>query len=137
MRFAFRKLPAATAGLITPRPTVDVWLDGFDATPLVCLVDTGALRTRFSLELAGLAGLDLDSAVSEDVHIGGTRVRAVPAQVSLRLQSANERFDWDATVWFCDPWPFPVQLLGMEGFLQRFRVTLSAYHEWLDCHPET
>jgi len=77
------------------------------------------------------------STVSEDVHIGGRRVRAVPAQVSLRLDSANERFDWDATVWFCDPWPFPFQLLGMEGFLQRFRVTLSAYHEWLDCHPET
>jgi hypothetical protein len=39
-------------------------------------------------------------------------------------------------VWFCDPWPFGFQLLGLEGFLQRFRVTLSAYHEWIDCTPE-
>jgi len=115
---------------------VAVWLDGFDATLLVCLVDTGAMRTRFPLELAGLAGVELDPTMAEDVHVGGTRIRATPAHVSLWMASADERFDWDSTAWFCDPWPFRFQLLGLEGCLQHFRVTLSAHHEWLDCVPE-
>ncbi len=137
MRFDFRGFPAATAGAITPRPMADVWLDGLDTGPLACLVDTGALRTRFSRALAELAGIDVDTSVSHVVVVGGIEVSAAPALVSLRMQGADETLGWEATVWFCDPWPFPFQLLGLEGFLQHFRVTLSAYHEWLECHPET
>lgn len=136
MRFTFREFPEASAGAMTPRPMVDVFLEEL-TTPLACLVDTGALRTRFSHALADLAGIDTDWSESEVVAVGGVQVRAAPAQVSMRLASVDEAIDWDATVWFCDPWPFPFQLLGLEGFLQHFRVTLSAYHEWLDCVPES
>lgn len=121
---------------MTPRPMVDVWLEEL-TTPLACLVDTGALRTRFSYAMADLAGIDPDWSESEVVAVGGVQVRAAPAQVSMRLANVDEAVDWEATVWFCDPWPFPFQLLGLEGFLQQFRVTLSAYHEWLDCVPES
>jgi len=59
MRFAFRALTAASSGVQTPRPVVDIALEGLEAAPIECLLDTGALRTRMSAELAPLAGIEL------------------------------------------------------------------------------
>lgn len=42
----------------------------------------------------------------------------------------------DAPVWFCEPWPFAFHLLGQEGFLRYFRVTICAAEGWLECEPE-
>ena len=137
MRFRFRELPAASGGLLTPRPAIDVWLEGIETTPLGCLVDTGALRTRFSRELAELAGIAPDDAQGERIAVAGSEVFGVPARVTLRIESGTEAHAWDANVWFCDPWPFGFQLLGLEGFLRHFRVTISAYEEWLECRPES
>lgn len=120
-----------------PRPVVDVRIIGLGGTPLGCLVDTGAFRTRFDARLAELAGIDPDNELVESFWLGGRQITAAPAQVSLQLVGVGPSLDWAPTVWFCDPWPFPFQLLGLEGFLQHFRVTLSAYHVWVDCVPET
>jgi hypothetical protein len=38
----------------------------------------------------------------------------------------------DAPVWFCDPWPHPFGLAGLEGFLRHFTVTIRACDEYLD-----
>jgi hypothetical protein len=38
----------------------------------------------------------------------------------------------DAPVWFCDPWPHPFGLAGLEGFLNHFLVTIRAYDGYLD-----
>jgi hypothetical protein len=114
---------------------VDVWLEDVEAAPLAGLVDSGALRTRFPRDLAELAGVDLDLTSAEDVVVGGVRTHAVPARVNLRLGAGEGAYRWDCAVWFCDPWPLDFALLGLQGFLQHFRVTLSAYHEWLDCVP--
>ena len=56
MRFPFRELPAAGGGELTPRPVVDIALEGLLAAPMGCLLDSGAPRTRMSAELAPLAG---------------------------------------------------------------------------------
>jgi len=136
MRFPFRHLPAVHGGELTPRPVVDVWLEGIAEVALGCLVDTGALRTRFSRELAVAAGIDLDDALGEQFAVGGQVVTGVPARVTLTLGTAANAHAWDAAVWFCDPWPFAFQLLGLDGFLRHFRVTVSAYREWIDCRPE-
>jgi hypothetical protein len=45
VRFTFRALPAASGGELTPRPVVDIALEGLLAAPMDCLLDTGALRT--------------------------------------------------------------------------------------------
>jgi len=42
----------------------------------------------------------------------------------------------DAAVWFCDPWPAPFGLLGLEGSFRCFRVTICAAEGWLDVVPE-
>ncbi|MGH2988160.1 MAG: hypothetical protein ACRDLO_15950 [Solirubrobacterales bacterium] len=136
MRFAFRPLPAASGGELAPRPVIDVWLEGLDLTPLGCLVDTGALRTRFSAELAELAGIELGDGPRERLALGGIVVEGEAARVTLRIGSGAEASAWDAPVWFCDPWPFAFQLLGLDGFLRHFRVTVSGCEEWVDCVPE-
>jgi hypothetical protein len=136
VRFHFRPLPAAPGGEPTPRPLVDVWLEGIDVAPFAALVDTGALRTRFAAELADVAGIDLDGAATERFAVGGTIVDGRMALATLRLGSGPDAESWEAAVWFCDPWPFAFQLLGLEGFPRHFRVEIAGYHEWLECQAE-
>jgi hypothetical protein len=136
VKFPFRHFPAAGGGQLTPRPVVDVWLEGIGVAPLGCLVDSGALRTRFSRDLALAAGIEPDDSQAEKFAGGGQVVDGAPARVTLQIGAGDNRHAWDAAVWFCDPWPFAFQLLGLDGFLRHFRTTLSAHHEWIDCEPE-
>jgi hypothetical protein len=136
VRFEFRSFPAASGGLLTPRPIVDVTLEGLDAAPIACLLDTGALRTRMSREFAELGGIDLTDALAETVPVGGARTTCVYSPVTLTLTDGRDEHTWEAPVWFCDPWPYGFGLLGLEGFLHHFRVTISAYEEYVDIVPE-
>ena len=135
MRFAFRELPAAGGGVLTPRPVVDIALEGLDAAPVGCLLGTGALRTRMSAELAPLAGIELSGALTEDFFIGGFKTAGALARVNLTVTDGADEFSWDAPVWFCEPWPHPFGLAGLEGFLHHFIVTIRAYAGYLDIEP--
>lgn len=135
MRFQFRSLPAASGGRLTPRPVVDIALEGLLAAPMECLLDTGALRTRMSAELAPLAGVALDDALTEEFWVAGMKTVGVMARVGLAVTDGADRFSWDAPVWFCDPWPYPFGLAGLEGFLHHFVVTVRAYDGYLDLTP--
>ncbi len=137
MRFDFQPLPAAGGGDLTPRPIVPVFLEGIEAVPLGCLVDSGALRTRFARELGDLAGVDLSGAPETRFAVGGVLVTALDARVTLRIGGGEDAVAWNASVSFCDPWPFGFQLLGLGGFLRHFRITISAYQEWCDVTPES
>ena len=132
MRFQFRSLPAAGGGELTPRPVVDIALEGLLAAPIECLLDTGALRTRMSAELAPLAGVELDDALTEEFWIAGLKTVGTMARVRLTVTDGADQFSWDAPVWFCDPWPHPFGLAGLEGFLHHFVVTVRAYDGYLD-----
>jgi hypothetical protein len=48
------------------------------------------------------------------------------------VTDGSEESSWDAPVWFCDPWPHPFGLAGLEGFLYHFIVTIRAYNGYLD-----
>lgn len=136
MRFTFRALPAASGGALTPRPVVDIALNGLEAAPIECLLDTGALRTRMSADLAPLAGIELSGDLTEEVYIGAVKTVGTMARVSLTVTDGADEFSWDAPVWFCEPWPYPFGLAGLEGFLHHFLVTIHAYHGYLDIEPE-
>jgi hypothetical protein len=41
MRVPFRTVPAASGGILTPRPIVDIALEGLASTPIGCLLDPG------------------------------------------------------------------------------------------------
>lgn len=135
MRFQFRSLPAASGGELTPRPVVDIALEGLEAAPMECLLDTGALRTRMSAELAPLAGVALDDALTEEFWVVGLKTVGTMARVRLTMTDHSDQFSWDAPVWFCDPWPHPFGLAGLEGFLHHFVVTIRAYDGYLDLEP--
>jgi hypothetical protein len=62
--------------------------------------------------------------------------------VSSRTRGSHEPITvagtrYDAPISFCDPWPLAFNLLGQEGFLRFFRVTLCAKEFWLDVEPES
>jgi hypothetical protein len=135
MRFEFRALPSASGGALTPRPVVDIALEGLDVAPVTCLLDTGALRTRMCAELAPLAGIELTGGLTEDFFVGGVKTSGELARVTLTLTDGADEFSWDVPVWFCDPWPHPFGLAGLEGFLHHFVVTISAYDGYLEVAP--
>jgi hypothetical protein len=136
MRFVFRTLPAASGGALTPRPVVDIALEGLEAAPIECLLDTGALRTRMSAEFAPLAGIELPGDLTEEFYIGPVKTVGALVRVNLTVTDGTDEFSWDAPVWFCDPWPHPFGLAGLEGFLHHFIVSLHAYDGYLDIEPE-
>lgn len=129
MRFPFLELPGERLVL---RPVVPITVEGLEDAPQLCLVDTGALRNRFGRWLAEAAGVPLAEALEEEFAVGGVITKGWMARVELSL--GGSRFD--APVWFCDPWPFSFNLLGQEGFLRYFRVTISTAESWLECKPE-
>lgn len=113
------------------RPVVPITVEGLEGAPQLCLVDLGSLRNRFGGWLADAAGISLTAAPDERLAVGGVVTTARAARVQLALGSV----EFDAPVWFCDPWPFAFNLLGQDGFLQYFRVTIAAAEGWLDCEP--
>lgn len=129
MRVDFRALPGVNADV--PRPLVDVGVAGLPDTLVTCLLDTGSLHNRFASWVAREAGLDLDGAPMESIGIGGRPVISQTIQVELRLG----RHRWEAPVSFCRPWPWDFQLLGQEGFLRFFRVTIEAADRRLEIAP--
>jgi hypothetical protein len=107
MRFEFRALPAAGGGTLTPRPVIDIALEGLADGPMQCLLDTGALRTPVSAELAPLAGIELARALTEDFYIGGLKTVGALARVNLTVTDGTDEFCWDAPVWFVTHGPTP------------------------------
>ena len=71
-------------------------------------------------------------ATIEPIAVAGLTTTAHHARATLTVAG----FRYDAPVTFCDPWPFPFSVLGQEGFLRYFRVTLCARDGWLDVEPE-
>ncbi len=130
MRFDFVELPGETANLV--RPVIPVQVEDLEDAPQLCLVDTGATTNRFGSWIAEAAGIDLTGAPESRVVVGGVSATARHARADLTI--ARQRYD--APVTFCDPWPFAFNLLGQEGFLRFFRVTLCAAEYWLDVDPE-
>ena len=130
MRFEFLELPGPAATL--PRPVVPVQVEDLADAPQLCLVDTGATTNRFGAWLAAATGIDLDGAPTERILVGGVTATAHHARAALTIGGVR----YDAPVTFCDPWPFGFNLLGQEGFLRYFRVTICAAAFWLELEPE-
>jgi hypothetical protein len=64
--------------------------------------------------------------------VGGLTATARHARAHLTIAGVR----YDAPVTFCEPWPFAFNLLGQEGFLRFFRVTICAAEAWLEIDPE-
>jgi hypothetical protein len=127
VRFPFVGEPVTAV----PRPLVDVVVDGCEQ-PLLCLVDTGSLRTRLPAWVAEIAGIDLLSAATETILVGGFRTTARHAHVALQIGDMT----LPTSAWFCDPWEAPFGLLGQEDVLSALRFTCCARGQWFKLDPE-
>lgn len=114
---------------------VDITLGGLPGTPIACIADTGAHATRMSATLASLAGIELDSGLTQRLYVGGLETVGIFARVVLSMSDATDEYIWDAPVWFCDPWPHQFGLAGVEGFFHHFVVTFHAYDGYLEVDP--
>jgi hypothetical protein len=130
VRFDFLELPGVASTLL--RPVVPVQVEDLEEAPQLCLVDTGATTNRFGAWLAEATGIDLAGALEDRVVVGGVTTTARHTRVDLTVAGLR----YPAPVSFCDPWPFAFNLLGQEGFLRFFRVTLCARDFWLEVEPE-
>jgi hypothetical protein len=131
LRFDFVELPGVGPSLA--RPVVPVVVAGLEDAPQLCLVDTGSTANRFGAWLAEASGVDLTDAPEQKVVVGGLTCTARHARTQLTIAGLR----YDAPVTFCDPWPFAFNLLGQEGFLRFFRVTVCAAEYWLEVDPES
>jgi hypothetical protein len=130
VRFEFLELPGERSTLA--RPVVPVQIEDLEEAPQLCLVDTGATANRFGAWVAEATGIDLIDAPSERIVVGGVTATARHARADLTIAGVR----YDAPVTFCDPWPFAFHLLGQEGFVRFFRLTICAAGFWLDVEPE-
>ena len=135
MRFAFRELPDPTGPGVRARPIVDLVVEGLELAPQACLLDSGAPAVRMGHHVADLAGLDLEDAPSTRIAVGGGVIEGRLGEVTLQVGAGGERCQWEAPVWFCEPWRPAFGLLGLTGFFDRFIVTLAAYEEWFELRP--
>jgi hypothetical protein len=131
MRFEFLELPGDDrAALVCP--VVPVQVEDLEEAPQLCLVDTGSTANRFGAWLAEATGVDLTGAPETTLHVGGLTTIARHARADLTIAGVR----YDAPVSFCDPWPLAFNLLGQEGFLRFFRLTLCGAEGWLEIEPE-
>ena len=130
MRFEFLELPGE--GSTLGRPVVPVQVEDLEEAPQLCLVDTGSTANRFGAWLAEATGIDLAGAPESKLHIAGLTTTARHGRADLTVAGVR----YDAPVSFCDPWPFAFNLLGQEGFLRFFRLTVCAAQGWLEIESE-
>ena len=94
-------------------------------------LDTGADDTVFPLWVAGVAGVNLMGAVTQEIALAG-RGRPVDARfvpVRLRITDGHETYERTALIGFV-PVPLRNGLLGHAGFLQYFNADFrGADHE--------
>jgi hypothetical protein len=130
VRFEFLELPGEASPLL--RPVVPVQVEDLEDAPQLCLVDTGATTNRFGMWLAEATGIDLSGAPESSIVVGGVTTTARHVRADLTVAGVR----YDAPVTFCDPWPFAFNLLGQEGFLRFFRLTVCAAESWLELEAE-
>lgn len=103
------------------RPVVPVYVEGLDRVAQSCLLDSGSLPNRFGRWVADAAGIDLGDAARGRIAVGGLpTVETHVVRVQLRIGDVT----WEASVAFCEPWPFGFQLLGQEGFFRWFKAVV-------------
>ncbi|MGH9200778.1 MAG: hypothetical protein ACRD2A_06040 [Vicinamibacterales bacterium] len=134
MILPFVELPNPDGSYVS-RPAAYVRLEGLDL-PLLCIIDSGANKNRFGVDIARAAGIDLPQPDAGKLAVGGERDITMYTVGGLQLAIGD--MTWNADVTFCDPWPedFP-NLLGVEGFFRHFRVTIRAVDFVVEIERET
>lgn len=128
MRYPFQALP----GESKPRPVVSFAFANRPRIKLLGLVDSGAHGTRIGREWADELNIDLSGIESQWFTIGARKLSARKAPVTLMV----DRHRFITEVSFVDNWPYPHNILGLEGFFDRFIVRIDAADRELRLIPK-
>jgi hypothetical protein len=122
------------------RPTLDVTLTlGPTEVSQRALIDRGAPRTVFPLGAAVALGIDVPEQPYQgpefkDLAFMSHTWKAFSCSLTLKLPPYEALF-WDAEVDFVLDEGLPFGLLGCEGFLDKWAVSLSGYHTYTVIEP--
>ena len=134
MKFAYTKFPSRDPRKPWfSRPIVSVILTHRESTSVVALVDSGADRSLFDMEVGKDIGLDIESGEVEYFGgIGGSRVEAFVHKV--RLQVAEIEKAVEVPIGFTKNLGVS-GILGQEGFFDAFRIKFEKDHDTFEIVP--
>lgn len=131
LTLGFMDLPRPV-GAALARPVVDLVINGVEAAPVRCLLDTGAANSRLPASIAPQVGVELAAVeASPPIVVGG--VRTVPHEVQVSLSCAGHA--WTATVSFCDPDFAGFGLAGLRGFFDHIHCCVDGYLGSVELEP--
>ena len=110
---------------------------GTERTATKALIDSGAPRTVFPRGTGDLLAVEFPDRPSQaptKITILGHTWPAVTETVTLRLRPYDEPV-WEAEVDFVLEEGLPFALLGYEGFMNQWAVTMDGYHGSFTVEP--
>jgi hypothetical protein len=136
--FPWREEESLTTGVKILRPTVDVDVSVGDlGVTTKALIDTGSPRTIFPRGIGDLVGIefpDLKADAEKKIELMGGRWPAITRPVSLLLQPFDD-MGWEAEVDFLLDDVLSFGILGYEGFLNRWAVSINGYLGYVIVEP--
>lgn len=135
MKFPYLKLPSHDPKLKwTARPYIPIRLSGPKKSKEVyALIDSGADRSLFNIQLAEVLGLDLDKATEEIFSgIEGGGLKAKLHRVNLRIVGISKEVEILAG--FIDS-SGVVAILGQDGFFDAFKIKFEKDHGMVEINP--
>jgi hypothetical protein len=136
--FPWREEETLTSGETILRPTVDVEVSRGDlAISARALIDTGAPRTLFPRGIGDLLGIefpDFPSGADKKIRLMGDIWPAITASIGLTLRPFDD-LGWEAEVDFLVDEGLQYGILGYEGFLNRWAVSMNGYSGYFIVEP--
>ena len=134
MKFAYTKFPSRDPRKPWfSRPIVSVILNHQESTTVVALVDSGADRCLFDIEVAKDIGLNIENGQVEYFGgIGGNRMKAFVYNVQLQVADIEKTVE--VPIGFTENLGVS-GILGQEGFFDAFRIKFEKDHDTFEITP--
>lgn len=135
MKFPYLKLPSRDPKLKwTARPYIPIRLSGpKGGKEVYALIDSGADRSLFNIQLAEVLGLDLEKAPEEIFSgIEGGSLKAKLYKVKIQIVGMSEEIEILAG--FIDS-SGVVAILGQDGFFDEFKIKFEKDHGVVEITP--
>lgn len=134
MKYDYKTLPFPDKrGRFVKQPLVEIEIFGQNCSRKgMALIDSGADRSVFNIEVAKILGIDLSKAPKDGVRgIFGEKEVSV-TEVEIKIQHLENKFK--IPVSFIDS-PFVGLLLGEEGFFDIHRIKFEKDHDTFEINP--
>lgn len=136
--FPWREEESLTTGVRILRPTIDVDVSSGElGVTTKALIDTGAPGTVFPRGIGDLLGIEFPPFATEaekTIQLMGRAWPAITHTVNLALRPFED-MGWEAEVDFFLEEGLSFGILGYEGFLNRWAVSINGYAGYFIVEP--